>query len=166
MRQRDTALVLIPPFPPILPRQLTLSPKTWIGHGAKPRGIFCGVVRIRVRLLRRRHVQTDIRKSSRCRLPLQLRADQPADFLPHGRRSGHRAAQGRVLPVHDSGRRLLALDQSARLELHHAEPLACRERRCAGGHFRWRSPAVDAVHDAPRSRSWCRAIRRTGSWIS
>ena len=91
-----------------------------------------------------------LRKSRRRRLPLQLRAGQRADFLPHGRRSGHRAAQGRVLPVHDAGGWLLALDQSARLELHHAEPLAFRERRGAGGHFGWRSTDPDAFHHATR----------------
>ena len=34
--------------------------------------------------------------------------------------------------------------------LHHAEPLAGRERRRAGGHLGWRPPDPDAVHHAPR----------------
>jgi hypothetical protein len=45
--------------------------------------MFRGVIRIRSRCAWRRHSQADVRKSSRCRLPLQLRADQRADLLPH-----------------------------------------------------------------------------------
>ena len=53
----------------------------------------------------------DLHQPARRRLPLQLGADERGHQLSHRRRSGDRPAQGRLLSLPDSGRRLLALDR-------------------------------------------------------
>ena len=70
--------------------------------------------------------EAHLHQPDRPRLPLQLGADEQRHQLPHRRRPGDRPAQGRLLPLPDPGRWLLAVDRSHRLDLRHAEHVAVR----------------------------------------